>query len=272
MDSAIVTRRPIGVRSTSALWRSGGMSRHWGCRRRSRVDRVHADRRELDHEGADEAGHAAVDRRHGRRAWIGTVAGEASVDEDRGVLSEPWPQRVDHLRVPDELSVTSLTRPIDLVLRRCSSRARSRRGRGGRPRRRLECVRDRVRLREVEADAARAAADLPGRRFGAGLIAAGHDDLAALVGIGLRQFSAETLRPPTTTTLPFAIRLLLSWREREEPCPRGRGPGSLRPLGRCRRTGRPLGEEPALAEDVVPRLVELPEVLSGRRRRADRCA
>src|SRR4029079_2516390 len=57
-----------------------------------------------------------------------------------------------------------------------------------------EAVGDGVRLREVEADPARAAADLTRCRLAASLVAPGHDDVASLVRIGLRELAAETLR------------------------------------------------------------------------------
>ena len=60
-----------------------------------------------------------------------------------------------------------------------------------------------MRLREVEADPPRRPADLLRAGLRAGLVPAGHDDLAALVGVGLRELAAEPCVPPTTTTLPM---------------------------------------------------------------------
>ena len=53
---------------------------------------------------------------------------------------------------------------------------------------------DRVRLGEIEPDTSGVAADLLRGSLRAGLIPAGHDHLAALVGVGLRELAAESLR------------------------------------------------------------------------------
>jgi len=59
---------------------------------------------------------------------------------------------------------------------------------GGKP------IRDRVRLAEVECEPARRAADLGRARLRAGLVAAGHDDVAPTRGVVLRNLAAETAR------------------------------------------------------------------------------
>src|SRR6476620_5302950 len=67
--------------------------------------------------------------------------------------------------------------------------------------------------------------------------------------------------PPTTITLPFAIHLLLSPAEREDPVRVEADRVRCLPLDRGRRRCRPVGKELARSEDVIPRLVELPERL-----------
>ena len=53
---------------------------------------------------------------------------------------------------------------------------------------------DRVRVRQVEADAARRAADLRSARFGRGRVAAGDDDVATLVGVELCNLPPQAAR------------------------------------------------------------------------------
>ena len=136
--SAIVTRRPIGVRWTSACSRSG---RHVAPLRAVADDRwmqrVHTRRRELDHERPHEARHSAVDGRDGCRARIRSVTREAAEDEDCRVIVKARGQRVDHLGVADELERDEPQRGRRCRTRaRCSRHARSPRGRGTRLRRR----------------------------------------------------------------------------------------------------------------------------------------
>ncbi len=76
--SAIVTRRPIGVRSTSALCRSGAMSRHCGLSPTiagwMTLTRIGAS---SHHERPRKGGDTSVDRRHGGRARIRPVSRQA---------------------------------------------------------------------------------------------------------------------------------------------------------------------------------------------------
>ena len=51
-----------------------------------------------------------------------------------------------------------------------------------------------VRLREVESDSASATADLARSALRAGLVPSRHDDVVAVVGVGLRELAAESLR------------------------------------------------------------------------------
>ena len=115
--SAIVTRRPIGVRCYQGL---PALGRHVGPLRAvaddGRMQRVHAHRGELDDERAHKARHSSVDRRDGRRPGVGPVARKTAEDEDRGVLAQPRQQRVDHLRVPDELQRDQPQGGVDVVL------------------------------------------------------------------------------------------------------------------------------------------------------------
>ena len=124
-----------------------------------------------------------------------------------------------------------------------------------------EALGDRVRLGEVEPDAARRAADLARGRLRPGLVPARHDHVATFVGIGLRELAAEPLRAADDDDAAVGHSLSPFAAGREGPARASRGPGPVRTaLDRCRRLGRPVGQEPALAEDVVPRLVELPKV------------
>src|SRR6187200_2991935 len=63
---------------------------------------------------------------------------------------------------------------------------------------------------------------------------------------------------PTMTTVPMLSPFALN--VRSPPRAERVGLDALL-LDRCRRHGRPLGQELALSEDVIPRLVELPECL-----------
>src|SRR5207245_1529835 len=58
----------------------------------------------------------------------------------------------------------------------------------------LEPAGDRVRLAEIEPDTSGVAADLLRGSLRAGLIPAGHDHLAALVGVRPRELAAHSLR------------------------------------------------------------------------------
>ena len=89
----------------------------------------------------------------------------------------------------------------------------------------------------IESDAARAATDLLRGGFRAGRVPSGHDDVAAVVGVRLRELAAESLRAADDDD------------------------GTRCHLDGCRRLGCPVREQPALAEDVIPRLVELLEGL-----------
>ena len=58
----------------------------------------------------------------------------------------------------------------------------------------LEPGGDRVRLGEIEPDTSGVAADFLRGSLRAGLISAGHDDVAPVVRVRLRELAAETLR------------------------------------------------------------------------------
>jgi hypothetical protein len=87
----------------------------------------------------------------------------------------------------------------------------------------LQGPRDRVRLGEIEADAARRAADLLGGGVGAGLVPSGHDDVTAVIGVGLRELAPEPLRPADDDDGAFSHPPLLSWSS--GPGPHSGGPG-----------------------------------------------
>ena len=214
------------------------------------VERIHAPRGELDHERPDEARHRAVDRRDRGRARIGTVAGEAAEHENRRVVAEPRQECVDDLGVPDELERHQSQRRREVVVPHRVAVALDRRedevldvadvG---------ELVRDRLRFRQVEAEAAGRAADLRGDGCGAGRVAAGDHDVATLPGVEQRNLAAETLRPADDDNAPHQCE-----------CARG--------LLRC-----PLGQQTHPAREwncATPRASA--RSTSCRRRRAARCA
>ena len=63
-------------------------------------------------------------------------------------------------------------------------------------------VRNRVRLGEVESDAASAAADLVRGGLRAGLVPPGDDHVAAAVGVRLRELAAKSLRAADDHDIP----------------------------------------------------------------------
>src|SRR5204863_1840985 len=110
-------------------------------------------RGKLDHERSDEAGHAAVDGGDRRRARVGAVAREPSVDEDGRALAEARRQRMDYLGVADELERDEAKGCVDVVLGHLVDVAFDRREHEVVDvLETSETVRDRVRLSKVEAD------------------------------------------------------------------------------------------------------------------------
>ncbi len=67
----------------------------------------------------DEADDAAVYGRHRRRAGVGPAEREAAEEKDRRVRGEAWHQRVNDLRVADELEGHELRGGGDVVGRDC---------------------------------------------------------------------------------------------------------------------------------------------------------
>ena len=114
--SSIVTVRPIGVRAAVRSSTSGLAAHSGRVADDARVDRVDADRRELDRQRADEARDAAVHRRDRRRAGVGPSERLAAEEQDRGVRREARRERVHDLRVPDELERDEPDRARDVVL------------------------------------------------------------------------------------------------------------------------------------------------------------
>ena len=201
------------------------------------MESVHAPRRELDHERAHEAGHRAVHGRDGGRAGIGPVAGEAAVDEDGRVAVHLRQQRVDRLGVADHLERHEPHRRGDVVVLHRVAVPLDRRedeeldvADVGEP------VADRLRLGEIEADPARRAADLLGAGGRGRGVATREHDVAAPARVELRELAAEAARPADDDDAPACHALV-----------------------RGHRLRAPLGQKPALRQDVVARLLELPD-------------
>ena len=113
----MVARRPVGV--------CGGVP---GDGRRllrpvravaddARVDGVDPSWLELLDERSGQADDAAVDRADGRRAGVRALLGHAAEEHERGLVVEPFEERVDDLGVPDELERREVQRLVDVVVR-----------------------------------------------------------------------------------------------------------------------------------------------------------
>ena len=95
-----------------------------------------------------------------------------------------------------------------------------------------EVARDRMRLGEIESDAPGASADLLGCGIRAGLVPPSHGDVAPVVGVGLRELAAESLRAADDEDGVGWHRSLLSLGRRRPPATgpaqSGRSPPSPR--------------------------------------------
>ena len=80
------------------------------------VERVDADRCELDGQRMHEAADAAVDGRHSGRARVRTLLGEPTEQHDRGVGCHAGEQCVDDLGVADELHRDEVGRPSEVIV------------------------------------------------------------------------------------------------------------------------------------------------------------
>ena len=177
-----------------------------------------------------------------------------------GVVPKTWQQHVDHLGVADELHGDEPQRGVDLVLAHLVHVPLDR----GEDEvvdlaHALEGGRDRVRLREIEPDPARRPADLLRGGLRAGLVPAGHDHLAAVVGVGLRELAAESLRAADDDDAAHTSLLssrATKTRPRPLPTPRLPSPAAARLRRGC-------DSETRRAWRTSSR---------GRRRRAARCA
>src|SRR5207253_5443003 len=104
-------------------------------------------------------------------------------------------------------------------------------------------------------------ADLVRGGFRAGLVPAGDDHVAAACGVRLRKLAAKSLRTADDDDIPCGHWLSPFRAEsREGPSvpPADRAPGIVT-LDGCHRLGRPLRQQCASRQDVIPGLLELPD-------------
>ena len=80
------------------------------------MDGVDPNRRELCGERDDHPDNPAIDGGDRGRAGIRPILGQPAEHDDRALVAQTVEQRVDHLRVADQLQRYQAQRPVDVVL------------------------------------------------------------------------------------------------------------------------------------------------------------
>ena len=277
--SLVVTWRPVGVRASTAASAASLPLQKAVSATIPGVQRVHAHRRELDRERPHERRDGAVDRRHGRRARVRPVLREPAEDQDRGVGGEAVGELVDDLGVADELHRREPDRALDVVVADgvlvAQDRGHDEPVDVAEPAKRRG---DRVRVGDVDGDAARAAPELGRDRLRACRVAPADRDARAALDVRLGERAAEAGRPAddhdlarhasilqshcTFRAVPFAE--LNSWSRRARGA--ARDEASEDPLY-SRNMAR--GEPCEAGSDGCPDLATLPESVPDTLGRAD---